>query len=169
MAFIPWVFQDWGANKTRLDSQLILASFRLVQYLRRAVPVLGYAATIPYRIVISMIIGVELPAAVTIGPRIQLYHPHSIVIHPDAVIGADCLIRHGVTIGTKLLANGCESGAPILRDHVELGASCILIGGIEISSRCVIGAGAVVTKSMPEGAIAVGNPSRLVLAAPKRR
>ena len=70
--------------------------------------------------------------------------------------------RNGLTIGTKLLAYGSESGAPILRDNVELGAACVLIGEIEISSHCVIGAGAVVTKSVPEGGIAVGNPFRLL-------
>jgi putative colanic acid biosynthesis acetyltransferase WcaB len=161
MEFVTWVFQDWSSNQSRLDSQIILAWFRLVQYLQKNLPFLGHLANVPYRIVVSTFIGVELPATLTIGPRIKLYHPHNIVIHHDTVIGTDCLIRHGVTIGTKLKEDGVESRPPILHDNIELGASCILVGDIEISSNCVIGAGAVVTKSLPDGSVAVGNPFRL--------
>jgi putative colanic acid biosynthesis acetyltransferase WcaB len=161
MEFVTWVFQDWSSNQSRLESQIILAWFRLVQYLRKNLPFLGRLANVPYRIVVSIFIGVELPASLTIGPRVKLYHPHNIVIHRDAVIGTDCLIRHGVTIGTKSIESGVESRAPILHDNIELGASCILVGDIEISSNCVIGAGAVITKSLPEGSVAVGNPFRL--------
>jgi putative colanic acid biosynthesis acetyltransferase WcaB len=162
MEFFAWVFQDWTANRTRLDSQLILAFFRFVQYLRQSAPILGYIVNVPYKLIVSTIVGVELPPTLRVGPRLKLYHPHNIVIHRDAVVGADCLIRHGLTIGTKLLEDGSESRAPIVGDHVEFGASSILIGDIEVSSNCIIGAGAVVTKSVPEGSVAVGNPFRLI-------
>jgi serine acetyltransferase len=162
MEFFAWVFQDWSANRTRLESQLILAFFRSVQYLRQSAPILGYMANVPYRIIVSAIVGVEIPPTISVGPRLKLYHPHNIVIHRDAVIGADCLIRHGLTVGTKRFEDGTESRAPIVGDHVEFGASSILIGDIEVSNNCIIGAGAVVTKSVPEGSVAVGNPSRLI-------
>jgi putative colanic acid biosynthesis acetyltransferase WcaB len=162
MEFFDWVFQDWSANRTRLDSQLILAFFRFVQYLRQSAPTLGYVVNVPYKVIVSTIVGVELPPTLRVGPRLKLYHPHNIVIHRDAVVGADCLIRHGLTIGTKQLEDGSESRAPIVGDHVEFGASSILIGDIEVSSNCIVGAGAVVTKSVPEGSVAVGNPFRII-------
>ena len=133
-----------------------------MQYLRRESPLLGRLVRLPYRIVVCSIVGVDLPPTLTIGPRVRLFHPHNIVIHPNAVIGSDALIRHGLTIDAKLLTDGSESRAPVLHDDVELGASCILIGDIVISSHCVIGAGAVVTKSLPEGSVAIGNPFRIV-------
>jgi putative colanic acid biosynthesis acetyltransferase WcaB len=162
MSLFAWIFQDWDANRTRPDSQVILASFRLVQYLHQSAPLLESLVKIPYWIVVSVIIGVELPPSLTIGPRIRLYHPHNIVIHRNALIGSDCVIRHGVTIGTTVLGNGDESGAPRLHDNIELGAACILIGDIEIFDNCIIGARAVVTKSLPPGAAAVGNPFRII-------
>jgi serine O-acetyltransferase len=51
-----------------------------------------------YRLV-ETLTGISLPKAATIGPGLRIHHFGGIVIHPDAVIGAECTMRHGVTIG----------------------------------------------------------------------
>lgn len=79
-----------------------------------------------------------------------------VVINDDAIIEEDVLIQHHVTIGT----NG--RGVPHIKRGVKIGAHAILIGDIEIGENAVIGAGAVVTKSIPCGATAVGNPAKII-------
>ena len=71
--------------------------------------------------------GIQLSPQTQIGRRLRIVHQHGIVIHKSAVIGDDCLIRHGVTIGA---ARG--PGAPRLGDRVEVGAGAVLVGNIRI-------------------------------------
>ena len=53
--------------------------------------------------------------------------------------------------------------APIvIEDDVWMGAHCIVLKGVRIGARSVIGAGSVVTKDIPSDSIAVGNPARVV-------
>lgn len=79
-----------------------------------------------------------------------------VVINDDAIIDENVLIQHHVTIGT----NG--KGVPHIRGGVKIGAYAIILGDIEIGENAVIGAGAVVTKSIPAGATVVGNPARII-------
>ena len=58
---------------------------------------------------------------------------------------------------------GWESGAPIsLGDNVWLGGGVIVCPGVTIGQDTVVGAGAVVTRDLPGGVVAVGNPARVL-------
>ncbi|MGY8810604.1 MAG: serine O-acetyltransferase [Pseudomonadales bacterium] len=105
--------------------------------------------------------GVDIPVGTQIGPRLTIYHGFGLVINPSAIIGSDCQLRHGVTIGNKLIA-GQETKSPVLGDHVELGANCSIIGDISIGSNCIIGANTVVTKSLADHSVAVGCSARII-------
>jgi serine O-acetyltransferase len=109
---------------------------------------------------IETTIGVSLPKSVQIGPGLRIWHFGGIFIHAEAVIGSNCTLRHGVTIG-NLHAGG---GVPVLGNDVELGAYAQVLGGIRIGNGCKIGAMAVVLCDMPDGATAVGAPARIILA-----
>lgn len=54
-----------------------------------------------------------------------------------------------------------KSGVPSLGNNVSIGVNATLVGGIEIGDNAIIGAGAVVVKSVPEGAVAIGVPARI--------
>ena len=54
------------------------------------------------------------------------------------------------------------AGVPKVGDDVVLGCGCVLLGDIEVGNGAVIGANAVVTKSVPAGCVAVGVPARVV-------
>lgn len=74
-------------------------------------------------------------------------------------------LLHGVTLGRldRLLPDGTrETGYPTLEDQVWVGPHAVIIGGITIGQGSRIGAGAVVTESVPPGSVVVGNPSRVV-------
>jgi serine O-acetyltransferase len=109
-----------------------------------------------YRLV-ETLTGISLPKAATIGPGLRIHHFGGIVIHPDAVIGAECTMRHGVTIGERV-----EGGpAPVVEDGVDIGAYAQILGGVTIGRGARIGAMSVVLVDVPPGAAAVGNPARI--------
>ena len=84
-------------------------------------------------------------------------------------IGGDCLIMdtdaHSLDYKIRRTPNDCSSAknAPIIiEDDVLIGAKCIILKGVTIGARSVIGAGSVVTKSIPPDSIAAGNPCKVI-------
>ncbi len=102
--------------------------------------------------------GVSIPADTKIGPGLMVLHFGGIVINSSAVIGRQCTLHHGATIGNRV------SGGPSPRvgDRVMIGAGAKVLGGITIGNDVEIGANAVVLESLPNGAVAVGVPARVV-------
>jgi acetyltransferase-like isoleucine patch superfamily enzyme len=49
-----------------------------------------------------------------------------------------------------------------IEDDVFIGMRCLILKGVTLGAGCVIGAGSVVTKSIPPGAVAAGNPARVI-------
>ena len=90
----------------------------------------------------------------------MIEHQGAIVIHGASVIGDDCIIRQGCTLGLRRLDD--PGAAPILGKGVSLGAGAVLLGRITIGDGATIGANAVVLDDVPPGAIAGGVPARLL-------
>ena len=67
-----------------------------------------------------------------------------------------------LTIANKVNADGSLSGSPQIGNHVEFGANAIALGSIQIGNNAVIGAGSVVTKDIPDHAIAAGVPAKII-------
>ena len=162
MTFREWVLQDWDVNATRVESQLILAWFRLAQWATRRLGPFASIVVRPYWWTVGVFMGVELPVTTTIGPRLRLYHPHSIVVSSGSSLGSDCHLRHGVTIGNKVDRDGRETGVARLGNGVDLGAGCAVIGDIYVGDHARVGALAVVLRSVPAWAVVVGNPGRVI-------
>ncbi len=64
--------------------------------------------------------GIELSYSVSVGRRLVIEHQHGIVIHGNSVIGDDCIIRQGVTLGIRSIDRPTE--APVLGKRVDVGA-----------------------------------------------
>lgn len=104
--------------------------------------------------------GISLPKTARIGPGLRIWHFGGVFLHADAVLGANCTLRQGVTIG-----NRHEGGpTPSIGDNVEFGAYAQVLGGVRIGDNCRIGALSVVLGDVPDGATAVGAPARIVSA-----
>nr|WP_321465556.1 serine O-acetyltransferase [uncultured Desulfobulbus sp.] len=101
--------------------------------------------------------GIELPYSVQLGRRVVIEHQHGIIVHGAAVIGDDCILRQGVTIGNRTLDKPHE--APIIEQGVNVGAGAKILGNITIGQGASIGANAVVLRDVPPKATAVGNPA----------
>jgi len=93
------------------------------------------------------------------------YFPHGCVgvfISNDAVIGKNAVIFQQVTIGSNALPGSKRPGSPVIGDDAYLGAGCKVIGGIVLGDRCRVGANAVVYEDMPDDAVAVSSPTRIL-------
>ena len=110
--------------------------------------------------------GIELPYSAKVGRRVVIEHQSGIVIHGNCVIGNDCHIRQGCTLGNKTLERPYD--APTLGDRVNVGAGAKILGAVSIGDGASIGANAVVVKDVPAGATAVGIPAKLLPADERR-
>lgn len=108
--------------------------------------------------------GIELPYTVRVGRRVVIEHQSGIVVHGNAQIGDDCVIRQDVTIGNRRADRPHD--APRLGNRVSLGAGAKVLGAVQIGDDAQIGANAVVCEDVPAGAVAVGVPARVVRQGP---
>ena len=104
--------------------------------------------------------GIEIHPGAVIGRRFFIDHGMGVVIGETAVIGDDCTLYHGVTLGGTTWQKGKRH--PTLGHDVVVGAGAKVLGPIEIGDGARIGSNAVVVKSVPPGATAVGVPGRII-------
>lgn len=110
--------------------------------------------------------GIDLPYTVKLGRRVIVEHQGAIVIHGYCIIGDDCIIRQGVTLGNRYLDRPLE--APKLGTRVNVGAGAKLLGGISLGDGANIGANAVVLSDVPAGQTAVGIPAKILKSTKER-
>jgi maltose O-acetyltransferase len=104
----------------------------------------GSGTFINYNCVILDVGRVRIGADVQIGPNVQILTP----THP---------------IDPEQRRSGLEAAKPItIEDNVWLGGGAIVLAGVTIGRDTVVGAAAVVTKDLPPGVVAVGNPARVI-------
>ena len=87
---------------------------------------------------------------------LKIFHG-SIVVHPNAVIGKNCVFHGQNCIGN----DGKSDAVPVIGDDVNIGVGAKIIGGVRIANNITIGANSVVTKSFEEDGITIaGIPAR---------
>lgn len=109
--------------------------------------------------------GIEIHPGATIGRRFFIDHGMGVVIGETALIGDDCTLYHGVTLGGTAWSAGKRH--PTLEDNVVIGAGAKVLGPITISKGGKVGSNSVVVKDVPENSTAVGIPARIVNNAKK--
>jgi serine O-acetyltransferase len=104
--------------------------------------------------------GIEIHPGATIGRRVFIDHGMGVVIGETAMIGDDCTLYHGVTLGGTSWNKGKRH--PTLEAGVVIGAGAKVLGPITIGEGAKIGSNAVVVKDVPANATAVGIPARIL-------
>ncbi len=107
--------------------------------------------------------GIEIHPGARIGRRVFIDHGMGVVIGETAEVGDECTIYQGVTLGGTALVKGAKRH-PTLGRGVIVGANSQVLGGFTVGDGARVGSGAVVVKSVPPGATAVGNPARILRA-----
>lgn len=157
-----------------LDPRAWLHGFRLLHYF-------NYTHVEPRR-------RITTGTAVHLAPNASLQNPERISIGDRSRIGARCTLwagsregridigsdctfapdvfltasNYSFEAGMRILDQATDEPSIVVGDDVWLGTRVIVLAGVEIGSGCVVGAGAVVTRSLPPGSIAVGTPARVV-------
>ncbi|WP_111891264.1 serine O-acetyltransferase [Acinetobacter sp. MB5] len=104
--------------------------------------------------------GIEIHPGAKIGKRFFIDHGMGVVIGETAEIGDDVTLYHGVTLGGTTWNKGKRH--PTLEDGVIVGAGAKILGPFTVHKNAKVGSNAVVTKEVPEGVTAVGNPARYI-------
>lgn len=104
--------------------------------------------------------GIEIHPGAVIGRRLFIDHGMGVVIGETAIIGDDCTLYHGVTLGGTTWQKGKRH--PTLGCDVVVGAGAKVLGPISIGDGARIGSNAVVVKAVPPGGTVVGVPGRVI-------
>ncbi len=104
--------------------------------------------------------GIEIHPGATIGKGLFIDHGMGVVIGETAVIGDNCLLYQGVTLG----GTGKDKGKrhPTLGDNVLVGSGAKVLGPFTVGNNVKIAANAVVLSAIPDDCTAVGVPARIV-------
>ena len=100
------------------------------------------------------ITGVEIHPAATIGKNLFLDHANSIVIGESSIIGDNCTIYHGVTLGGLSPSENSKDQVgskrhPTIEDNVIIGCQATILGPIKVGKCSRVGASVVVLKDIP--------------------
>jgi serine acetyltransferase len=157
---------DSRANRHDARAWVVVLSFRIASFARGDGPRPRPAALpviVAYKLAVEWVLGIELPVRLKAGPGLRLFHGHGLVVHPDARLGANVVLKHGVTIGHRG-EEDTEGETPTIGDGTVFGPNSQVLGGVTVGENARIGAGAVVLTDVPAGATAVGVPARVIPA-----
>ena len=118
--------------------------------------------TLLYRFLFKVVewtCGITLPYTTRLGRRVHIWHHSGMILHARS-IGNDVHIRHNTTFG--VVRRDQNRAIPIIGDRVDIGCGVSILGACRIGSDAVIGAHSLVLSSVPDGAVAVGAPAKVV-------
>ncbi len=108
----------------------------------------------------EMFTGISLEPKAEIGPGLYIGHFGTIIVGSGVKLGANCNLSQGVTLGVD--GRGERRGSPQIGDRVFIAPGAVVVGKITVGDDAAIGANAVVNRSLPDRAVAIGNPTKIV-------
>ena len=151
------------AARGRLEVILLYSGFHALAFYRAAHALDKNGAHVTARALSQFskfLTGIEIHPSAKIGKGLFIDHGSGVVIGETAIIGDNCTLYQGVTLG----GTGKESGKrhPTLGNGVMVGAGAKLLGAFTVGDNAKIAAGAVVLRDVPADSTAVGIPARIV-------
>lgn len=106
--------------------------------------------------------GIEIHPGATIGRRLVIDHGMGVVIGETTIIGDDCLLYQGVTLGGVGTGEHKVKRHPTLQNNIMVSAGAKIIGDVNIGDNTIIGAQTVVLTDVPPNCTVVGVPAYIV-------
>lgn len=94
------------------------------------------------------------------GGGLYIGHPFGITINPNVIIGSNCNIHKGVTIGQE--NRGLRKGCPRIENKVWIGINSTIVGNINIGEDVLIAPNSFVNFDVPPHSIVIGNPGKVI-------
>ncbi len=105
-------------------------------------------------------LGISILPDTKIGSGFYIGHFGGIVVNGQSVIGKNCNISQGVTLGQA--NRGQNKGYPTLGNDIYIGPGAKIVGSVKIGNNVAIGANCVVTKDIPDNSVVVGIPGKVI-------
>lgn len=105
-------------------------------------------------------LGISIPPSTKIGSGFYIGHFGGIVVNRRSIIGKNCNISQGVTLGQA--NRGRNKGYPILGNDIYIGPGVKIVGAVNIGNNVAIGANCVVTRDIPDNSVVVGIPGKVI-------
>lgn len=142
-----------------------LIQYRVANYCFKNIKVLGVRQVLLFLLliwqkIIEITTGISIPASAKIGHSFYIGHFGGIILNANTVIGNNCNISQGVTIGVS--GNGNNRGVPIIGNNVYMAANATIAGKIIIEDNAVIGANSLVKNNVFKNQVVLGVPAVLV-------
>lgn len=170
MGLISDIADDINAAKRRdpaargsLEVVLSYPGFHARQFHRLAHSIYGMGVPLVPRLISHLarfLTGIEIHPGARVGRRLFIDHGMAVVIGETAVIGDDCHLYQGVTLGGTSTQRAKRH--PTLGEGVTIGANASVIGAVTVGDNARIGAGSVVVSNVPANATVVGVPGHIV-------
>jgi serine O-acetyltransferase len=109
-----------------------------------------------------VLFGVDLAPSADVGPGLALPHPNGVAIAPATRIGRKVRLFQQVSVGGISYEDPTRDGFPTVGDECWIFAGAKVLGPIHIGDRAMVASNALVIRSVPAGAVVVGNPARVV-------
>ena len=106
--------------------------------------------------------GIEIHPGATIGKRLFIDHGMGVVIGETTIIGDDCVLYQGVTLGGVGTGEHKVKRHPTLLNNVMVSAGAKVIGDVTVGNNSIVGAQTVVLKDVPDNCTVVGVPAFIV-------
>lgn len=126
---------------------------KLPSFLKKIILLFG----VFFQKIIEILTGISIPYSASIGKSFYIGHFGGIVINSKAIIGNNCNISQGVTIGVS--GRGDNRGVPIIGNNVYIGVNAVVAGKVIIADNVVIGANSLVVRSVPRNSTVAGVPA----------
>ena len=137
--------------------------FRYIYLLRKVGSSRFWITKIIYKILLrhySYKYGFQISPETQIGPGLYIGHFGTIIVSIHAVIGKNCNLSPGVTIGRD--HRGARRGSPVIGDQVWIGTNAVLVGKITVGNNVLIAPNAFVNFDVPDHSIVLGNPGKII-------
>ncbi len=151
---VPWIILTHPAALAVVWYRFGSWAWRIRPTVLGLVPKAAYALGMP---LVRLFSGVQLLPQTTIGPGLAIMHFGGVVVTGQCEIGRNCLLYHNVSLVTMRNRQG-----PRIGDNFYAGAGAVIIGNVLIGDDVTVGAGSVVTRSIPTDCVVAGAPARFI-------